>query len=222
MGASSCVVRQVRFSLVRLSAETARPWRLPTRTGEDTLRSPALHEIPGWCAVSPLTTASIAMIWWSGCRSSIRSSLPARGVETHNDLDDRALPDRLRLLNCNLDGHQAAPVPGEQRSGELSTADPDVDRHLAPVDQATGCLLQILAFLRRHGHKEVRRRPAPLDHLAGEGLLHAPIIRDVPLRRGHGSTPDVRVSVTSRRALSCRRARASGDHATMRDRVSTL
>ena len=63
-------------------------------------------------AVSPLTTISAAMIWWSGCRSSIRSSFPARGVETQNDLDDRALPDRLCLLHRNLDGHEVAPVLG--------------------------------------------------------------------------------------------------------------
>jgi hypothetical protein len=43
--------------------------------------------------------------------SSIRSSIPVRGVETHNDLDDRALPDRLRSLHRHLDRHQVAPVP---------------------------------------------------------------------------------------------------------------
>jgi hypothetical protein len=60
---------------------------------------------PGWRAVSAVTTTSTAMSWSSGCRSSIRSSSLARSVETHNDLDDRPLPDRLRLLHRHLDGH---------------------------------------------------------------------------------------------------------------------
>src|ERR1700761_586991 len=102
--------------------------------------------------------------------------LSARGVETQNDLDDRALADRLCSLHRHLDGYEVAPVPREQRRGELRTADGDAYRHLAPVDQAAGGLLEILAFLRRHGHEQVRRRSAPLDHLAGEGPLHAPII----------------------------------------------
>src|SRR5690348_8374783 len=56
-------------------------------------------------AVSPLTIASTAMTWSSACRGSIRSSFLVRGVETQNDLDDRALPDRLRSLHRHLDGH---------------------------------------------------------------------------------------------------------------------
>jgi hypothetical protein len=48
-----------------------------------------------------------------------------------------------------------------------------------------------LHFLRRHGHEQVRRRSTPLDHLAGEGPLHAPIIGDAPMRRGRGSRPEV-------------------------------
>jgi len=77
-------------------------------------------------SVSSLRAFSAAMIWWSGCRSSIGPSFPARGVETQNDLDDRALPDRLCLLHRNLDGHEVAPVLGEQCGGELSAADGDV------------------------------------------------------------------------------------------------
>ena len=49
----------------------------------------------------------------SGRRSSIRSSLPARDVETQNHLDNRALPDRLRSLHRHLDRHQVAAIPGE-------------------------------------------------------------------------------------------------------------
>ena len=39
------------------------------------------------------------------CRRRRAPSFPARGVETHDDLDDRALPDRLRSLHRHLDGH---------------------------------------------------------------------------------------------------------------------
>src|SRR6202042_377326 len=141
------------------------------------------HELPGWCAVSHLTTTLTAITWSSGWRSSIRSSFPARGVETQDHLDDRALPDRLRSLHRHLDGHQVAPVLGEQRGGELGAADGDVDWHLAPVDQAAGCFLEVLAFLRCHGHEQVRRRSAPLDHLGGKGPLHMPIIGDEPCVR---------------------------------------
>jgi hypothetical protein len=75
------------------------------RIGEDALRPPTPHGLPGWCAVSHLTTTLTAMTWSSGWRSSIRSSFPARGVETQDHLDDRALPDRLRSLHRHLDGH---------------------------------------------------------------------------------------------------------------------
>jgi hypothetical protein len=71
----------------------------------DGVRRHRLRTVSGWCAVSPLTTTLTAMIWPSGCRSSLRPSFPARGVEPQNDLDDRALPDRLRLLHRHLDGH---------------------------------------------------------------------------------------------------------------------
>src|SRR5207248_9785050 len=97
----------------------------------------------------------------------------------------------------------------EHRGGDLGVADADADRHLAPVDQAAGCLLEILAFLRRHGHEEVRRRSAPLDHLAGEGPLHAPIIGDVPMRRGRGSMPEVCQSHVRRLTLLPRTANAA-------------
>src|SRR6202034_2401879 len=84
-----------------------------------------------------------------------------------------------------------APVPGEQRGGELGVADGDADRHLAPVDKAAGCLLKILAFLRRHGHEEVRRRSAPLDHLTSEGPLHVPDHRRYAHAWGTRSIPEV-------------------------------
>ena len=46
----------------------------------------------------------LARFWASALEYELEAP-PARGVETHDDLNDRALPDRLRSLHRNLDGH---------------------------------------------------------------------------------------------------------------------
>src|SRR5215469_1715520 len=150
----------IRYSAIGCSSAHGQPGRLPLTFSTNAL-GPIRH---------PATIVSI------------RSSVRARSVETQDHLDDRALPDPLRSLHRHLDRHQVAAIPGKERSGEFGVADSDQDRHLAPVDQAAGLLLQILAIFRRHGHEQVRRRPAPLDHLAGEVPLHPPIIGDAECR----------------------------------------
>ena len=55
--------------------------------------------------LAPTRPLPSTITWSSSCRSSIRSSLPARDVETQHHLDDRTLLDRLRSLHRHLDGH---------------------------------------------------------------------------------------------------------------------
>ena len=90
---------------------------------------------------------------------------------------DRGRAGSLYDLWWPLATHTHSDADGGVRSYRLRTR--PHRRRCAPAPHPMGSL------------SEVRRWSTPLDHLAGEGPLHAPIIKDAPTRRGRGSRPEV-------------------------------
>lgn len=66
---------------------------------------PALTEARRLCDRLSYAASPAAGVNARICRRRRAPSFPARGFEPQDDLDDRALPDRLRSLHRHLDWH---------------------------------------------------------------------------------------------------------------------